>query len=73
MRLIKSDSSLERWSKASTAAGFATLQEALRRRRSNPCSPPSTLLENGTTDQPYLVEQRITEADWRLFTHLGAL
>ena len=40
------------------------------RRRSASCSPRSTTLEERLSRQRYLAGDRITEADWRLFTTL---
>ena len=51
-------------------AGFATTQEAYERRGRRACSRRSTVSRGHLAEHRYLVGDRITEADWRLFTTL---
>ncbi len=49
--------------------GFATTQDAYEEALS-PLFESLDWLENRLTDQPYLIGDQVTEADWRLFTTL---
>ena len=51
-------------------AGFATTQDAYEEARDASCSPAWTGWRIGSAPRRYLAGERITEADWRLFTTL---
>ncbi len=61
--------SIERSTMASIAP-VSPPRRKLTKRRSGSCSRRSTGSRRGSPDQRFLIGQRLTEADWRLFTTL---